>query len=107
MANGRREIRIYETKDGRIPFGEWMDELAGSKVYAIILNRLDRVEKGNLGDCHPLGEGVSELRIDFGPGYRIYFGQDGSLIILLGGGTKRTQADDIKRAKRRWKEYHA
>ena len=107
MANGRREIRVYETKDGRIPFGEWMDELEGSKVYAIILNRLDRVENGNLGDCHPLGEGVSELRIDFGPGYRIYFGQDGSLIILLGGGTKRTQADDMKRAKRRWKEYHA
>jgi putative addiction module killer protein len=54
-----------------------------------------------------VGEGVSELRIDFGPGYRIYFGQDANLIVLLGGGTKRTQADDIKRAKRRWKEYHA
>jgi putative addiction module killer protein len=107
MSNGRREIRIYETKDGRIPFGEWMDELEGSKIYAIILNRLDRVENGNFGDCHPVGEGLSELRIDFGPGYRIYFGQDGDLIVLLGGGTKKTQADDIKRAKRRWKEYHA
>jgi|SRR5208282_13766 len=107
MSDGRREIRIFETKDGRIPFGEWMDELEGSRVYAIILNRLDRVENGNLGDCHPVGEGVSELRIDFGPGYRIYFGQDADLIVLLGGGTKRTQADDIKRAKRRWKEYHA
>jgi len=101
------EIRIFETKDGKIPFGEWMDELEGSKVYAIILNRLDRVENGNLGDCHPVGEGVSELRIDFGPGYRVYFGQDGNVIVLLGGGTKRTQADDIKRAKRRWKEYDA
>ena len=107
MSDGRREIRIFETKDGRIPFGEWMDELEGSKAYAIILNRLDRVENGNFGDCHPVGEGLSELRIDFGPGYRIYFGQDGDLIVLLGGGTKRTQADDIKRAKRRWKEYHA
>jgi putative addiction module killer protein len=48
-----------------------------------------------------------ELRIDFGPGYRIYFGQDANLIVLLGGGTKWTQAADIKRAKRRWKEYHA
>lgn len=102
-----REIRIYETKRGKIPFGEWVDKLEGSKVYAIILNRLDRVENGNLGDCHPVGEGVSELRIDFGPGYRIYFGQDANLIILLGGGAKRTQAGDIKRAKRHWKEYHA
>ena len=107
MSSGRKEIRIYETRDGRIPFGEWIDELEGSKVYVIILNRLDRVENGNLGDCHPVGEGVSELRIDFGPGYRIYFGQDANLIVLLGGGTKRTQAEDIKKAKRRWKEYHA
>jgi len=103
----RREIRIYETKDGRIPFGEWMDELEGSKVYTMILNRLDRVENGNLGDCHPVGKGVSELRIDFGPGYRVYFGQDATRIVLLGGGTKKNQAEDIKMAKRFWKEYHA
>jgi putative addiction module killer protein len=64
-----REIRIYESENGKRPFSDWMDELEGQRVYGIILNRIDRVEKGNLGDCDGVGEGVSELRIDFGPGY--------------------------------------
>jgi putative addiction module killer protein len=102
-----REVRIYETSDGRTPFTEWMDGLEGLEIYAVIMNRLDRVENGNLGDCYPTGEGVSELRIDVGPGCRIYFGQDGHRIILLGGGTKKTQSNDIKKAKGLWKEYGA
>jgi len=83
-----------------------MDELEGQRVYGIILNRIDRVENGNLGDCHGVGGGVSELRIDFGPGYRVYFGQDGDLIVLLNGGTKKTQASDIKQAKDFWRDYN-
>jgi putative addiction module killer protein len=72
------------------------------------MTRLDRVEQGNLGVHRSVSEGVSELIIDFGPGYRIYFGQDGlDLVILLIGGTKRTQAKDIETAKAYWRDYNA
>jgi len=84
-----------------------MSDLKGPGVRGIVLNRLDRVEKGNLGDCRPVGEGVSELRIDVGPGYRVYLGQDADTIVLLGGGTKKTQPRDIVAAKERWKDYRA
>lgn len=68
--------------------------------------RLRRLEMGNPGDCVPVGEGVSELRIHLGPGYRVYFGQDGSqLVLLLCGGDKRSQATDIMRAKLMWKDW--
>ena len=68
--------------------------------------RLDRLEQGNLGDCKSLGDGVSELRIDCGPGYRLYFAEDGPVIVLLLiGGDKGTQAKDIKTAKQYWSEY--
>ena len=61
---------------------------------------------GNLGDCHGVGDGVQELRIDYGPGYRVYFGQVGStIVLLLCGGDKSTQAKDIEQAKRYWSEY--
>jgi putative addiction module killer protein len=70
--------------------------------------RLKRVELGNLGDHHGVGEGVYELRIDFGPGYRVYFGEDGKrLVVLLIGGTKKTQRRDIETAKRYWSDYNA
>ena len=71
------------------------------------MRRMDRIENGNFGDCYPVGEGVSELRIDVGPGYRIYFGQDGDLVVLLHGGDKSTQEKDIKMAKRFWRDYNA
>jgi putative addiction module killer protein len=84
-----------------------MAGLEGNKIHGIILARLDRVENGNLGDCEPVGEGVSELRIDFGPGYRVYFGQDGDSVILLHGGTKNRQSRDIVKAKEYWRDYNA
>ncbi len=69
-------------------------------------SRLNRIRLGNFGDCKSVGGGVEELRIDFGPGYRVYYGREGSLaVVLLGGGSKKSQARDIVTAQRRWKEH--
>jgi len=91
-----------------VPFDEWLDDLSDNKTVARILARLARVRQGNLGDCKSVGEGVNELRLDYGPGYRIYFGQKGpTLIVLLCGGDKRAQERDIRLAKLYWREYNA
>ena len=77
------------------------------KIHAKILQRMDRIEEGNLGKHKSVGEGVCEFTINFGPGYRIYFGQDGDFVVLLCVGDKSTQEEDIKKAKRCWKDYNA
>lgn len=99
-------IEIYVTAQGRKPFSEWLHRIKDVKVRAIIRARLNRIRLGNFGDCHSIGEGVHEFRIDYGPGYRIYFGRAGvKIILLLCAGTKRGQQKDIERAKLYWKEY--
>ncbi|RLC17081.1 MAG: type II toxin-antitoxin system RelE/ParE family toxin [Deltaproteobacteria bacterium] len=101
-----REIREYLTEQDHSPFGDWLDTLKDRKARAAIRIRLDRLRLGNFGDCEPVGEGVYELRIHFGPGYRIYLGQDGDiLILLLRGGTKKSQSGDIRKAKAYWRNY--
>jgi putative addiction module killer protein len=101
-----RELVAFRTQDGRVPFEEWLDELTDKKAAARILARLARVRQGNLGDCKSVGDGVSELRVDYGPGYRVYFGQKGrTLVVLLCGGDKRTQDRDIRLAKQYWGEF--
>ncbi|MEO7861242.1 MAG: type II toxin-antitoxin system RelE/ParE family toxin [Nitrospirales bacterium] len=101
-----RDIQIYTTEGGRAPFSEWLASLSENKARAKIRVRLDRVRLGNLGDCHGVGDGVQELRIDYGPGHRVFFGQVGStIVLLLCGGDKSTQAKDIEQAKRYWNEY--
>lgn len=102
-----REILIFESKAGKKPFSDWMDTLIHSRVYEIILVRIERVEDGNFGDCEPVGSGARELKVDFGPGYRVYFGEDGDFVVLLGGGKKKTQESDIKIARKLWDEYNA
>jgi putative addiction module killer protein len=100
-----REIRNYITPDGRAPFKEWLNSLQDKKTQTVVLNRLNRVQLGNFGDCKHLGEGVYELRIHYGSGYRVYFGDlEGIIVLLLCGGTKRSQSKDIKRAKEYWLE---
>jgi putative addiction module killer protein len=80
-------------------FMAWIEGLRDRKAYARIRTRIDRLELGNFGDVKPVGEGVSELRIDYGPGYRLYFTRRGkAVVLLLCGGDKTTQASDIKRA---------
>jgi putative addiction module killer protein len=101
-----KEIRRYITPDGRNPFAEWLNSLRDLSAVVKIEQRLDRVRLGNLGNSKSVGEGVCELKIDFGPGYRVYFGQFGSTIVLiLCGGDKSTQQQDIRKAKEYWKEY--
>src|SRR5262245_46357314 len=101
-----RRIDYYHTVDGRIPYREWYYALKDLKGRAAILERLTRVERGLLGDAKWVGGGVWELRIDVGPGYRVYFGQEGkTLIWLLSGGDKSSQRKDIKTAQNYWADY--
>jgi putative addiction module killer protein len=98
-----RELREYLTETGRNPFHAWLHELRDTQARARIRVRLNRLRLGNFGDCKPVGEGVLELRMNFGPGYRAYVGQDGdTLVILLCGGDKQTQTRDIAKAKEYW-----
>ena len=99
-------IKIYVTVQGREPFTEWLHGIKDAKSRAIIRARLNRIRLGNFGDCHSVGDGVDEFRIDYGPGYRIYFGRLGAkMILLLCAGTKRGQQKDIERAKLYWNAY--
>lgn len=99
------ELRYYISEDGRDPFGHWFSGLnaaARAKVAVAIV----RLEQGNLSNVKAVGAGVLEYRIDFGPGYRVYFGRDGDvLVILLTGGTKKRQQRDIETAAMPWGEY--
>ena len=98
------EIREY-VDGGQSPFADWFNTL-DAVVAARVDRYIRRLEAGNFGNVKPLAEGVAELRIDCGPGYRVYFGRDGkTLIILLEGGTKRHQQRDIEAALRRWRLY--
>jgi len=82
-------------------FAEWLDSLRDIRARARIMVRIERLAFGNHGDAKPVGDGVSELRINYGPGYRVYYKQQGGqLVILLAGGDKRTQSKDIKIAQR-------
>jgi putative addiction module killer protein len=101
-----REIKNYLTKEGREPFAEWLIHLKDTGAKVAIVKRLERVQLGNLGDCKPVGEGVLELKFHIGHGYRIYFGQDGKVfVVLLCGGEKHGQKEDIKLAKKYWSDY--
>ena len=99
------ELRYYLAGDGRSPFEEWfsgLDAVAGAKVSVA----LARLEQGILSSVKPVGEGVLEYRINWGPGYRVYFGRDGEvLLILLRGGTKKRQQRDIDAARELWADY--
>lgn len=99
------EIRYYVAADGQQPFATWfadLDGVASAKVTRAIV----RLELGHFSNVKSVGEGVFEYRIDFGPGYRVYFGQDGqTVVILLTGGTKKRQQRDIDEAHSYWRDY--
>jgi putative addiction module killer protein len=98
-------VRQFIDRHGRNPYERWFENLE-STVRARITVALTKLEGGNFSSAKGVGQGVSELRLDFGPGYRIYFGRDGeTVVILLGGGTKKRQQADIKAARMLWLEY--
>ena len=99
------EIRYYVAVDGRQPFAEWFADLE-PVTRAKIARAVARMEQGNLSNVKPVGGGVLEYRIDFGPGYRVYFGRDGeTLVILLTGGSKKRQQRDTEAAGACWQDY--
>jgi putative addiction module killer protein len=108
MENQPREIRYYITDNGISPFAEWFMSLRDRRAQSKIELRLRRMELGNWGDCKALGSGLYELRVDTGPGYRIYFGEVGAtVVLLLCGGDKSTQDKDIKKAQLYWSRYES
>jgi putative addiction module killer protein len=102
-----RKLKFYQTEKGDYPCKDWLDSYEHQPVFATLQARLIRLRAGNFGAHRSVGKGVVELKIDTGPGYRIYFGQDGDLVILLCGGVKDTQPKDIKTAKKYWEDYNA
>ena len=115
---GKLEVNAYRTSSGKEPFTEWLDSIRDKTTQSRIKKRMDRVEDGNIGDYRGLGTNLYELRLDFGPGYRIYFSiyvseSDSTTLLILCAGDKSSQTRDIERAKeysldvkRRYKEYN-
>lgn len=102
----KKTVVIYTTKNGREPLSEWLTCLKDRTTRARIQNRISRLELGNFGDYEPIGEGIFELRLFFGPGFRVYYAEYNDVtIILLCGGSKKTQSRDILKAKNFWKEF--
>lgn len=102
----QKHLQIYVTSDGKQPFVKWLENLKDKKARYRIKERLDRIALGNFGDHKYIADGVYELRLSFGSGYRIYYGiEDEHIIILLCGGDKVTQKKDIKKAIKYFKDY--
>lgn len=100
------EVRRYQREDGGVPVRDWLGSLRDVRARAQMEIRLRRLAAGNFGDCKPVGEGVLELRVDVGAGYRLYCARHGqAIVILLNGGDKRTQDADIKQAKCYWIDW--
>lgn len=98
-------VREYNDREGRSPYAAWFDHL-NAPAAAKVTTALTRLGQGNFSNVKGVGSGIFECRIDFGPGYRVYFGKDGErLVILLGGGTKKRQQQDIETAIARWQDY--
>lgn len=102
----QKELIIYRTEEGREPLTRWRRKLGDRVTVARIDRRLERLSAGQYGDAKAVGDGVIELRLFFGPGYRIYFAEDGErLVVLLCGGDKGSQDRDIEAAKAYWQDY--
>ena len=102
------DVQEYLAANGRSPFAEWLRQLRDRQVRSRIMVRINRLRLGNFGDCKSVGDGVYELRMMFGSGYRVYFARQGeTVVLLLCGGDKSTQDADIERAKQYWHEHRS
>ncbi len=100
------QVKLLETDDRQVPFEEWYFSIRDRSTRIRIQTRLDRLVLGNFGDAKSVGQGIQELRLQFGPGYRVYFAKIGdTIVILLGGGDKSSQEKDIEQAKQLWRKY--
>ena len=101
-----RILKPFVTIDGKCPYNEWFLDLKDMKTQALVDARLTRLRQGNPGKFRSVGRGVKELKIDYGPGYRIYFAEENeTIVILLCAGDKKTQTKDIQKAQKLWAEY--
>ena len=106
MESRPREIIYYEDISGEMPAYEWLEKLKDKTTRVIIKGRIRRLEVGNFGHTRSIGEGLIELKIDYGPGYRVYLGFDGdTIVVILAAGDKSNQPKDIANAKVRWRDY--
>ena len=102
----KRKAVEYTAGSGKKPFSDWLLKLKDRKGRAIILRRINQAEEGNLGTYRDLHDGLFELKVNYGPGYRVYFGLDGNvLLVLLCGGDKGSQVRDIDLARKYWSDY--
>ena len=101
-----KELILYQREDGSSPYEDWRDSLRDRQAVAIINHRLDRVKLGNLGNYRSVGQGVCELKINYGPGYRVYFAFHGEkIVVLLCGSDKSSQSRDIEQAHEHWSDF--
>ena len=101
-------VRFYRDRHGGVPFEDWLNHMKDPHTRHRINTHIDRIRLGNLGDWKAVGGGVLELRMDFGPGYRLYIGQEGKeVIVLLIGGDKQSQTKDIRKAQEYWEDYRS
>jgi len=100
------EVLIYKDDEGYVPYADWLNKLSDKHAKVRVLVRIGRMAAGNFGDCKSVADGVWELRIDWGPGYRVYYAQAGKrLVLLLTGGDKRKQQTDIAAAVDYWNDW--
>ena len=106
MQPHKRQVKHYLSDNGKDLFAEWFNRLKDTQGQIAVVRRIERVEDGNFGDHSFVGQGVWELLVHFGPGYRVYYGEDGPvLVILLCGGDKHSQNKDIRKAQELWQAY--
>ena len=101
-----RDVQYYETPTGKLPAKDWLESVKDSLTQAILYKRIRQAGLGQFGKTRNVGEGVSELKVDYGPGFRVYYGiHEDKLILILLAGSKRSQESDIKKSKAYWAEW--
>lgn len=102
------QVELFVDRNGRCPFENWFANIRDQRTRAVVKSRINRLRLGNFGDCKKLLPGIFELRVDFGPGYRIYFSMiSKNVVLIISGGAKKTQIRDIEQARKYWLEYRS